>query len=253
MSVGARRLRDDVYGLCISHVSPTEKRIFIDHVGDRYNRIHWEKAILYHHQERIFDGISRRTSNKFKEKMKDSGDNPPNWKRGTKIIKAPRRKDIDWFGLAVFDDVEFWREMIDSPREKLHVYPSSVDQLEPNFTNMYELISDWLLTDFNFTTLYNIFEFARDDNISFISDCIAKVEDPRKRSTSYLSAVIKQERAVLQHEIDEDTAITDHSKQVMSTIISMCEHKEDVDWDKIEGEAIVGEINREEFKKVKTS
>lgn len=253
MSVGARKLRDDVYFLCHSHLSPNDTKKFIDHITEHYNPINWEIPIFYHHQERIFEGVMRRTSSKYKEKVKDRGADPPKWQRGTKAAGAGRRKDIDWFRLAVFEDTEFWREMIDFPREKLHLYPADVKKIEPAFSQMYELFTGWLLADFNFTTLYNIFEFARDYSTTFIQECMNKVDDPRKRSTSYLEAVIRQEMAVLKHEIGEDQSLTEHSKMVISKMLEMVEKREDIDWDKIEQDAAQGEENRRIFRKVKLS
>lgn len=253
MSTGARKLRDDVLLLCYSHINPNQTRDFLDHVESNYNRVNWEIAIFYHHNERIFEGILKKTSKKFLEDPKDKSSAPFAHQKGTKASGAARRKDIDWFELATFSDYSFWQEMIDYPREKLHINPSDIKKLDPAFTKMYELITGWLFTDFNFTSLYHIFEFARDYSLTFVSDCIEKVDDPRKRSTSYLQAVARQEMAVLKHELAEDTSLTEHSQNVINKMFEMVEKREDIDWDQIEDNAAQGEENRREFRKVKLS
>ena len=251
MSIGARRLRDDVYSLCCSHINPNDTEKFIKYIRDNYNRINWEKAIFYHHNERIYEGILRKTSEKFNEKPNNNNPDKIVFKKGTKAAGVARRKDIDWFNLAVFADSSFWIEMIDFPREKLHLNPDDIDKIEPSFTSMYELVTDWLLTDFNFSSLYNIYEFARDDSIEFIKECMSKVDDIRKRNTGYLAAIMKQERAALKYETEEDDSLTAHSKLVIAKMVEMANNKENVNWDDIEREAIVGETNRSEFEKVK--
>lgn len=252
MSKNARALRDDVYMLCFSHCGYTSLREFVDEIKEQYDRIYWETAIYYHHNERIFEGILRRTSVKFEAKPK-KGEDPATWQRGTKATGAARNKKIDWLKLAIFDDIEFWREMIDFPRTKLAVYPKQIKLIQLAFTAMYELITGWLFADFNYTSLYHIYEFARDDSLSFVEECMDKVEDPRKHSTSYLQAIMQQERAIQKEELLEADSVVEFSKQVIHKMVDMVDKHEPIDWDQIETNASVGEENRSVFDKVKLS
>lgn len=252
MSSGARYLRDEVYELCFSHRGMESLTAFVDRLREQYSRIHWEKAVYYKHQDPVLQGILRRTSTAFKSKPK-KGAAPAMWERGTIASGAARRKDIDWFKLAVFDDPAFWMEMIDFPRGKLMVHPSHIDQIEPAYTEMYELITNWLVTDFNYTSLYHIYEFARDCSLTFVKECMDKVEDLRQHSTSYLRAIIESERAVQKQELDEVREVDAYSQLVIDKMKEMVSIREEIDWDKIEADAAVGEENRTEFDKVKLS
>lgn len=252
MSSGARYLRNEVYELCFSHRGTDSLTVFVNRIREQYNRINWEKAVYYHNHEEILRGIYRRTSTAFKAKHKN-GVVPEIWERGTIASNAARRKDIDWFKLAIFDDVSFWMDMINSPRAKLVVYPNHIDQIEPAYSNMYEMVTDWLITDFNYTSLYHIFEFARDCSLSFVKECMGKVENIRQHSTSYLRAIIEKERVIQKHELDELQEIDKYSQFVIDKMKEMVEAGENVDWEKIEKEASVGENNRAEFDKVKLS
>jgi len=252
MSSGARQLRDNVYEMCFSHRGTESLTAWVDRLRGQYNRIHWEKAAYYQHTDQIFQGILRRTSTQFKAKPK-KGTAPPEWERGTIASGAARRKDIDWFKLAVFDDVEFWKEMIQFPRSKLAVYPHHIDQLEPAYTEMYELVTSWLVADFNFTSLYHIFEFTRDCSLSFVQECMDKVFNIRQHSTDYLRGIINKERAFQKVELDELSELDAYSELVISKMKEMVTVGEEIDWDKVEEKAAVGEENRAEFDKVKLS
>lgn len=252
MSSGARCLRDNVYELCFSHRGIESLTAFAERLKEQYNRIHWEKAVYYQHHDQIFQGILRRTSTVFKTKPK-KGTAPAMWERGTIASKAARRKDVDWFKLAVFDNVDFWKEMINFPRSKLVVYPSHVDQMGQAYIDMYELITDWLITDFNYTSLYHIYEFARDCSLIFVKECMDKVVNIRQHSTDYLRGIINKERAFQEHELNELNELDAYSELVINKMKEMISNREEVDWDRIESDAITGEENRKEFDKVELS
>lgn len=245
MSTEALKLRDEIYSLCFSHIHPDDQKKLHDHISETYNRINWEIPTLYQNNEIILEAVLRKTSKKFNDKNETK--DTENWKRGTVALGAARRKDIDWFKLATFDDYEFWIDMIDVPR-KIHVHPANV--IIDSFTSMYNTITDWLFINFNFTSLYHIYEFSRDYSLNFIKDCMDKIDDPHKHTTNYLRAVINSEVAINDSILAEDKELTESSKKLILHLNSLLKKDVNVNWDEIEKKSNIKEENDIEFKKV---
>lgn len=251
MSKPARLLRNEVIELCFSNINPNDRQKFIDNLKNNYHRVNWEKAIFYNNNNIIFDGILKRTSKKFEDDKTKKNREPP-WKMGTKATGAHRSKNIDWFELSTFANSDFWFDIVEFSRS-LSIKPDIFDKMRSQFVPMYDLITDWLLVDFSFSDLYRIYEISKNDSISFVRQCMDKVDDRSKISVPYLMAIIEKERAILKAELADSQHLTDRTKMFFDLVLENEKKWEHINWDELDKEARVIEDNMREFDKVKLS
>lgn len=250
MSRDGKTLRESILKLCIDNsiigLTPSQIKILHDRIIQFYDPIVWERAILYAHHSEVYDAVLRATSSAHNKSA------PGKMPKGNK--KGARRKDIDWINLAVSFDWNVWVTFVDKPRGANKIYPSSLDTHLSDFSNMYTLFINWLLTDFSYSTLYQIYDISRRYSVDIIHDCMQEIEEPRQRSVDYLMAVVDKEIAIRKAKAFEDKSLLDNSKNIINTILNMvADRSKPVDWNNIDKTKEIDNENQEEFNKVKLS
>jgi len=240
MSKHAKNLREEVFKFCLLQVAGGRPRSvhdeFCAQVVAGYNPIVWERAILYAHPSEVYDAVLRATSTNGH-------------------VKGGRKKDTDWLKIATEFDYNLWMNRVrpDAKRSASRIDPSDFDKLAPQFTKMYVLLCDWLLADFGYSVLFNIFDMTRRYSTSIIKECIEKVDDPNHRSIDYLLAIVDKELAIRREEMLRDKELSDSSKQIIDAVTSIAINRtQPINWDEIDHKIDIDVANQAEFDKVKT-
>jgi hypothetical protein len=242
MSRDGRRIRDDVIGSCLRYSAINIEQ----QISEFYDPMVWEKAVLYAHPSDLFTAFMRLTSKLYKDEER-SGRLPKGRKDGA------RRKDVDWADVAINFAPQWWMPGIQDPRAR-RIDPNDFYKLEPAFTNMYMLVSQWLITDFSYTALLQILDISKRYSLDLVSECMEKIDQVRNRSIDYLMAIIEKEMAARHIEMMESKELEERSKKILSDLIDMAEKRAvSVDWDELEKNKEVDNLNKEVFDKVKLS
>ena len=241
MSRDARKLRDDVYHLAFDNLkgrmNGAQFQSFVDNLKNEYEPLDWERAIFFQHHENVYKAILRVTSMKFREDTKNSEDTRAPWEKGTVAEGATRNKDIDWRWLIRFKDYERLYFMGEVFARRLSILPPDFDKRLDEFRPIYNMITRWVYSDFNYSALYRLWQMSAVHRPSFVQECMDKVEDQSKRTIEYLEAVIQGEYALWKLQVKDGQELEAESKLVYEAFKFMITKYENVDWDAVDKEA----------------
>ena len=254
MSREAKSLRDDVLNMVFQHGTAgkgqQDRSLFQSQVIEAYTPLNWERAVLYANSRSLLEAVCRRTSAAYYRSKDKPGAQKPEWQKGS--IDGNRYKKIDWVSVSRFGP-EWWIKSIQFPRQGA-IFPQSFDKVAAEFSEIYSLFTSWLLIDFSYKTLLNIWDLTNRFSPQFIKSCMDLVEDKSKRSIEYLLPIIDKEFAIMRQEILERNELTSQSKQLLETISSLVANRgEPIDWNKLDERLEVDSENAKAFDEVKLS
>jgi hypothetical protein len=253
MSREAHWLRDEVLGMCIKHGTVNIKHNeFAYKIIQQYSPIPWERAVLYVENKKAFQAVSRRTSSAYHTKKSKLGVSKPGWEKGS--VSGNRYKHVDWLEIARFDfDHDWWIDSVDFQRYG-GILPVNFDKIRDEFTKMYGLFTNWLITDFSMKALRHIFDINNKYSVDFVKKCMDLVEDKSKRSVEYLIPIMDKEFTLAHNELMERKELHDQSKNILNSILeTVGDKRKPVNWDILDETVEADTENAKIFNKVKLS